>query len=97
MGKVFLAIRNAVEENRYVVSWHADDRCEERGITAWQLVAGLPVGKVVEERPRSRPNPTALVRQLLADGTEVEVVWAWLKKSRRPSSSRYTSQSVNDE
>jgi hypothetical protein len=24
-----------------VVSWHADERCEERGITAWQLVAGL--------------------------------------------------------
>jgi hypothetical protein len=82
MGKLLLAIREAVAQNQYLVSWHADERCEERGVTAWQLVAGLPEAELVEERPRSRPNPSVLVRQLLANGAEVEVVWSWLERSR---------------
>jgi hypothetical protein len=41
MGKLFEQIRSAVVNDRFFVAWHADERCEERGITAWQLVAGL--------------------------------------------------------
>ena len=66
MGKLLSAIREAVDQNRYLVSWHADERCEERGITAWQLVAGLADGELVQERPTSRPNPAVVLRQILA-------------------------------
>ena len=83
MGKLFATIRQAVAENRYLVSWHADERCEERGVTAWQLVHGLGEGKVISERPRTKPNPTIVVREILADGAEVEVVWSWLERSRK--------------
>ena len=38
MGKLFENICNAVQEERYLVSWHADVRCEERGVTDWQIV-----------------------------------------------------------
>jgi hypothetical protein len=37
----------------------------------------------VEERSWTKPNPSVVVQQLLADGTEVEVVWAWLATSQR--------------
>lgn len=83
MGQLVDEIRSAVLDERYLVSWHADERCEERGVTAWQVVAGLEEARLVEERLHSKPNPSVLLRQLLADGTEVEVVWSWLARTRR--------------
>jgi hypothetical protein len=38
MGKFLNRIRDAVDNNRFVVTWHADERCEERGVTVWPLV-----------------------------------------------------------
>jgi len=81
MGKLFEQVRSAVANDRFFVAWHADERCEERGITAWQLVAGLEEGELVRERPRSKPNPSVVVRQILEDGSEVELIWSWLGSS----------------
>ena len=83
MGKLFDQIRQAVREDRYLVGWHADERCEERGVTDWQLIAGLDDAELVRERPASKPNPSVVVRQTLDDGSEVEVIWSWLAESRR--------------
>ncbi len=83
MGRIWEQIRTAVREDRFLVSWHDDERCEERGVTDWQLVAGIDDAKLVNERPGSRPNPSVIVRQELMDGGEVEVIWAWLRESRR--------------
>jgi hypothetical protein len=83
LGKLLDQIRAAIQDDRYLVSWHADERAEERGVTAWQLVAGFDEAELVRERPRSKPNPSIIVRQTLIDGTEVEVIWSWLPRSRR--------------
>lgn len=83
MGKLFNRIREAVADDRFVVSWHADERCEEREVTAWQLVAGLQDAELMRERPRSKPLPSVVVRTELADGSKVEVIWAWMSESRR--------------
>ncbi|HEY2250257.1 MAG TPA: DUF4258 domain-containing protein [Planctomycetaceae bacterium] len=83
MGALLEKIRRAVREDRFLVSWHADERCEERGVTDWQLVAGLEDAELVRERPASQPNPSVVVRQLLIDGSEVEVIWSWLATSDR--------------
>ncbi len=83
MGKLFEQIRSVVVNDRYFVAWHADERCEERGITAWQLVAGLDEAELVRERPASKPNPSVVVRQILEDGSEVEVIWSWLGETRQ--------------
>ena len=83
MGKLFDKIREAVANDRFVVSWHADERCEERGVTAWQLVAGLQDAKLVRERSRSKPLPSVVVCSELVDGSTVEVIWAWMAESRR--------------
>lgn len=83
MSGLFDKIREAVRDDRYLVSWHADERCEEREVAAWQVVAGLEEARLERERPASKPNPSIVVRQELADGTEVEVVWAWMAESHR--------------
>lgn len=83
MGKLFDNIKNAVAEDRFVVSWHADERCEQREVSAWQLAIGIEDAKLVRERLRSKPHPSVVVRQTFSDGTAVEVVWAWLAENKR--------------
>jgi hypothetical protein len=83
MGKLLDKIRQAVKEDRFVVAWHADERCEEREVTDWQVVLGLESAELLRERPKSKPFPSVVVKQELADGTSVEVVWSWLSESRR--------------
>jgi hypothetical protein len=81
MGRLFEQIKRAVRQDRFLVAWHADERCEERGVTDWQIVSGLQEAELVRERPRSKPNPSVVVRQFLPDGSEVEVNWSWLASS----------------
>jgi hypothetical protein len=83
MGDLFDRIRAAVREDRFIVSWHADERCEERQVTVWQVVTGLEDADLERERPASKPHPSIVVREELPDGTEVDVIWAWLTESRR--------------
>ena len=83
MGKLLTKIQQAVSNDRFIVSWHADERCEEREVSIWQLVVGIEDAQLVRERPRSKPHPSVVVGQTLADGSDVEVVWAWLAESRR--------------
>lgn len=83
MGTLLTKVRRAVLDDRFVVSWHADARCEERGISVWQLAAGIEDAELVRERRGSKPNPSVVLQQALADGDEVEVIWAWLGASER--------------
>jgi hypothetical protein len=83
VGKLHDSIVAAIRADRFVVSWHADERWEERGVTAWQLIAGIDDAELVCERPRSKPNPSIVLQQSLADGSEVETIWAWLADSKR--------------
>jgi len=78
MGRLFEQIKQAVREDRFLVGWHADERCEERGATDWQVVSGLDDAELVRERPRSKPNPSVVVRQVLPGGYEIEAIWSWL-------------------
>ena len=32
---------------------------------------------------RSKPDPSVVVRQILEDGNEVEVIWSWLGETRQ--------------
>lgn len=83
MGKLFDTIREAVSEDRFVVSWHADERCEERQIASWQVAIGLEAARLEQERPSSEPHPSIVVREELVDGTEIEAIWAWMPESGR--------------
>lgn len=83
MSRLFRRICEAVRDDRFVVSWHADQRCEERGVAVWQLIVGLDDAELVRERPSSKPHPSVVVREDLADGTEVESIWAWMEESNR--------------
>lgn len=62
-AKSVLQFVAAVRADRFIVSWHADERCEERGVTAWQLVAGIEEAELLCERLRSKPSPSVVLRQ----------------------------------
>jgi hypothetical protein len=76
-------ILDAIQQDRFLVSIHAEERCDERGVAAWQLVAEIDEAEIMRERPASKPNPSVVLKQFLADGTQVEVIWSWLEDSRR--------------
>jgi hypothetical protein len=83
VGRLFDNILAAVESDRFIVSCHADERCEDREVSPWQLIADIEDAHLVRERPRSKPHPSVVLRQQLADGNEAEVIWAWLPDTRR--------------
>ncbi len=83
MSRLVNKIREAVRTGHYIVGWHAAVRCEERGVAHWQLAAEIVEGRVIHERPASKPHPSIVVRQTLADGTDVQAVWSWLERSGR--------------
>jgi hypothetical protein len=81
MGQLFDKIRQLVAGEKYIVGQHASERLEERGIMEWQVIGGLDEGELVAERPGAKPNPAVEVRQSLPDGTDVKVVWSYLRQS----------------
>lgn len=76
MGGLFEAIKRLVLDDRYIISEHAVGRLDERRILEWQVVDGIADAKLLNERPRDHPNPSVEVLQLLADGTQVKVIWS---------------------
>jgi hypothetical protein len=78
MGALFDAIREAVDEGRYLVTKHGAERLRQRGIPMWQVVDGLPGGVPLAERPDDLPFPSVEVREMLPDGTEIKAVWSFV-------------------
>ena len=76
MGALFNTVRRLVMHGRYLVGQHASERLEERLILEWQVVDGVENAVVIAENPQDQPSPTVEVRQTLADGTQVKVVWS---------------------
>ena len=70
-------IRQAVAEDRYEISIHADNRIEERGMMVWQVASSLHEGTLLEVEPNDRPWPSVLVSQFLPDGAEVYAKWSY--------------------
>ncbi|HEX8322728.1 MAG TPA: DUF4258 domain-containing protein [Tepidisphaeraceae bacterium] len=78
MSRLWQAIRDAIVEERYLISFHADERCEERGMSSWQLAAEVEAAELWRERPSSQPHASVILRQALASGEAVFAIWAWL-------------------
>jgi hypothetical protein len=54
----------------------------ERKIEGWQLIDGVEEGETLQIDPSAKPNPKILLRQILADGTPIIAVWAYIKSIR---------------
>jgi hypothetical protein len=81
MASLLEKVRMAVANDRHLFTNHADDMLRERSIMAWQVIAGLAEARQLVERPDARPNPVLEVEVLLADGTPVKAVWAYLSST----------------
>jgi len=81
MAQLFDTIQQLAAAENKIVGQHASERLEERRIMEWQVVAALADGKLISERPVSKPNPSVEVRESLPDGTEFMAVWSCLRQS----------------
>lgn len=75
-------IERAVAADAFLVSDHAHMRLRQRGVMLWQITTGLPDGKLIGEDASAQPHPKIEMEQLLADGTEVKVVWSFDRDER---------------
>jgi hypothetical protein len=71
-------IRDAISDDRFLVSRHASRRLRERGATAWQVIDATLMGRAHRIQVDAEPNPKVLFQLLLADGSEWTAVWSWL-------------------
>jgi hypothetical protein len=78
LPRLFDTIRSLVLAGRYLVSEHAVERLDERGILEWQVVDSIEQGQLLLERPGATPNPAVEILQTLPDGSAVKVVWSHL-------------------
>jgi len=77
MGKLFERIKRAVREDRFLVGWHADEALRRASRNR------LADRQRLRECRVSKPHPSVVVRQMLPDGTEVEVIWSWLERDNK--------------
>jgi hypothetical protein len=82
MKSLYDKIKQAISREKVVFSLHADNRLRERGVVRWQVVEGFALGELVGSHPANQPDPKILVRQTLADGSEVMAVWAFVESIR---------------
>lgn len=75
---LFTAIREAVANDRVVVSLHAAMRLRQRRIPTWQVVSATAAAKILRERSDAIPNPAVELEILLPDGATAVAVWAWM-------------------
>jgi hypothetical protein len=61
------ALRAAVQENRYRISKHAQQRMGLRKVTHADLKHVITEGEVVEEYPDNRPDPKVLLMAFVQD------------------------------
>ena len=82
MGVLSDQVRQAVREDRFIFSAHADERLRERRIMGWQVIAGTATASLLAESPGAVPNPTIELECMLSDGTSCKVVWAWIASAQ---------------
>ncbi len=65
MSTLWMRIRAAIAAGDYVIGVHAAIRLRQRRIPIWQVVAASLEGKLMVERPKSRPNPVVELEIIL--------------------------------
>ncbi len=57
-------IRDAVLNDRFLVSDHADEATQDDQISAEELAASVLVGEIIEDYPDDRPYPSCLIYRI---------------------------------
>lgn len=77
-------IRDLISAGEVRISEHGYDELAEDGLTARELLAGVPEAVVVEEYPNYPKGPSVLFLQKDLGGKSVHVVWGIPKGHDKP-------------
>ena len=78
-------VRELAKQNAILISAHGYDELAEDGLSAGELVDGLPQAVVVEEYPDYPKGPCVLVLQFDVSRKAVHVVWGIPKGETSPA------------
>jgi hypothetical protein len=76
MSRLTDRVLTSLRDGGYLLSLHARNKLDERGIEEWQVIEATEAGTVLMERPAAVPNPVIEVGGQLADGAACKIVWA---------------------
>jgi hypothetical protein len=71
-----VAVRNAIDQNRYLITTHAKQRMGQRHVSDQDVKYVIATGEMIEEYPSARPFPKALFMAQL-NGEPLYVVAAF--------------------
>ena len=66
-----------INQDRWGLSWHANESIQERQVEIWQVVGLTPEGRLLRELPNARPRPKVEIEIVLPDGTLAKTVWSY--------------------
>lgn len=85
MGEFVERVRALVRAGNVRISEHGYDELAEDGLTARELLAGIPEAVVVEEYPNYPKGPCVLLLQKDRAGKPIHAVWGILKGHDKPA------------
>ncbi len=82
MDRLHKLVAAAIAADRVYFTVHAVNRMQERGVEKWQVVEGFNDAELITSYPNADPNPKLVLRQSLASGETVVVVWSYVNSLR---------------
>ena len=76
-------ILRLIGEDRWGLSWHANETIQERMVEIWQVVGLTPEGRLLREVSDAAPRPKVEIEIMLPDGTLGKAVWVYDKHVKR--------------
>lgn len=70
-------IVSLIENERWGLTWYANESIQERGLQIWQAVGLTPEGRLMRELPDAKPRAKAEIEIMLPDGTSAKTIWAY--------------------
>ena len=79
-------IRNiirAIDAQCYAITDHANEKIQERHIDTEDIFHSVRNGKIIENYPKAKPNPSCLIYGKDRTGEPIHSVWAYDEKNEQ--------------
>jgi len=77
MPELYSRIIALIKEDKWGLTWHANESLQERAMEIWQVVGLTPDGQLLREDPNAKPRAKVEIEIALPDGTNAKTVWAY--------------------
>ena len=74
---MYARILKLISEDRWGLTWHANESIQDRKVEIWQVVGLTAEGRLLREVCEASPRPKVEVEIALPDGTAAKAAWGY--------------------